>query len=766
MLNTEYIEKLKKRLPNQLQGYEYLFLNVDIDVEAEYYSSLEKYKVKKAPLVRNWNSLPLEKYTLNALKGIEAQCIYFNNRRLLDHVYNNKLNPALLIKSSPYCIIDIDSASINLERLKLIKEYASKEKEEIIEKFLNFLDGTYTVSSGNNGFHHYFYAPEFKQKYSTSKTKCLNVSNLLTEKELKNYNNNVKAKFKLAPNQNLDIDFLSNSSYIIIPPSSFNFKDKTTKANNSNYYKTHKDLKVNKIDEEIILSILDLNGSETKNKGEKKSRFMLSLNSLETIDKVSPFSKLIGLKLQEINENLYHTIVSQDEKLKSYFDKARETDVHFFNYRKFFIKYQIRLNTLIQRDYHDQNGYRFLAHQILEDYNAMNYYAENKAYSFPYNYFSNVFECLKAENYSKADRSSFEYAFVMLELAKLTRPEILWEIIQKEFSPKTKVYDKRYFTQLLNKIKSDEIQIDSTYPMSDIFQFYLDSFKIDYRYYFDRSANSCASVFLALIDRAIKIGRNDKDYWTLTFESCTNIGLMAHVDRKTASEAIEKLSKSGFIYIEYNRKFSDNKKNEINLLSKFYSITINKHKKFKTAKTHTIIPHVFVELQHIVGIGKTGSMIYTLLLDKEPRTLTEIYKLFPGLGNPYNNIKPRINFLTNSGLLEYNPEDKTYISSTSKLYSKLLLAKEMEFKIKQEKVRKTEVINNQNSEKIFNLKSITKSRKQEVIYNLHIYKRDVKLKPLDTNYHRAYEAKDKRNKFRRKVKEKTTQEKLKKNQEL
>lgn len=719
--------------------------------------------MKKAPLVRNWNSLPLDNYTLNVLKGIEAQCLYFDNRRLLDHVYNNKLNPALLIKSSPYCIIDIDSASINLERLKLIKDYASKEKEQIIAKFLNLLEGTYTVSSGNNGFHHYFFAQDFKQKYHSSKTKCLNVSNLLTEKELRDYNNNVKEKFKLAPNQNLDIDFLSNSSYIIIPPSSFNFKDKTTKVNNSNYYKTHKDIEVNKIDEDIILSVLDLNGSDAKNKGEKKSRFMLSLNSIESIDKVSPFTKLIGLKLHEINENLYHTIVSQDEKLKSYFDKSIETDVHFFRYRKYFIKYQIRLNTLIQRDYHDQNGYRFLAHQILEDYNAMNYYAENKAYSFPYNYFSNVFECLKAENYSKTDRSSFEYAFVMLELAKLTRPEILWEIIQKEFSPKTKVYDKRYFTQLVNKIKSNEIQIDSAYQMSDIFQFYLDAFKINYRHYFDRSANSCASVFLALIDRAIKIVRNDKDYWTLTYESCTNIGLMAHVDRKTASEALEKLSQAGFISLQHNRKFSDNKKNEIILESKFYSITINKNKNFKTEKKYTIIPHVFVELQHIVGIGKTGSMIYTLLLDKEPRTLTEIYKLFPGIRNPYNNIKPRINFLTNVGLLEYNPEDKTYISSTSKLYSKLLLAKDIEFKIKEEKVRKTKAINHHNSETITNLKSITKSRKQEVIYNLHIYKRDVKLKPLDTNFDRAYDAKAKRNKYRRKVKAKTTQEELKKN---
>ncbi|MCW7467795.1 bifunctional DNA primase/polymerase [Leptospira levettii] len=749
MLNTEYIEKLNIRLPKQLQGYEYLFLNVDIDVEAEYHSSLEKYKVKKAPLVRNWNNLPLENYTLNALKGIEAQCIYFNNKRLLDYVYNNKLNLALLIKSSPYCIIDIDSASINLERLKLIREYASQHKVDLIDNFLKLLGETFTVSSGNNGYHHYFSAPDFKQKYSSSKTKCLNISNLLTDKELDKYNNEVEGKFRLLPNQNLDIDFLSDSSYIIIPPSSFNFTDKNTKEKQTNYYKVENDTKVKDFDEKLILEILNLTESQEKNQKVKKSKLIHSISQTTKMEQESPFAKLKGIKLTEINENLYVNIISKDEQLKYLYENWKDKAKIGIAYLKYYIKFQLRVNNLIKRDYHDQNGYRFLAYQILEDYNAMNHYANKKNRFYSYKYLSNVFDCLRSDKYEKTDRSSFEYAFVMLELAKLTRPEILWEIIQKEFSQTTKIYDRKYFFQLVDKIRNNEIIIDSNYKMSDIFQYYLDAYKIDYRHYFERSANSCSYIFLSLIDRAIKIGMNDSDYWTLTYESSTNISLMAHVDRKTAMETLMKLAEEEFIFLFENKNFSNDKMNKVILDSKFYSIKINKKKIFKTRNEYTVIPHIFVELQHIAGINKTGSIIYTHLLNKEPKTLKEIYDFFPGLKNPYNNIKPRVDFLTKVGLLEYNPEEKTYISSTSKLYSKLLLAKELERKNKERKNEKTFAINSFNTKKLLELKKHPKTMKQELVYKLHINHKEAKEKPLNTNLDRAFYAKKRKDKYLR-----------------
>ncbi|GBF44566.1 hypothetical protein LPTSP2_38690 [Leptospira ellinghausenii] len=744
MLNNEYIEKLNDRLPKQLKGFEYLFL--DVIVKGEYNKDLEKYKVKKAPLVYNWNNLPLENYTLNAIRSIAEKNIIFNNAKRLKNLSENKLNLALLIKSSPYCIIDIDSASINLKRIKLIQEYASPEVTDLLKKFLEALSDTFTVSSGNNGFHHYFYAPDLKSRINSSKTKCLKVNNLLTEEQLKEYNNNVDEKYKLTYNQSLDIDFLSDSSYIIIPPSSFRFYDMKKNKWIQNYYEVYKDNGVKNLDEDLIVKLLDLR--EEKEAKNKNSKFISSLVTINQLNSSSIFSKLRDINPTEISNELYIEVVAKDEELKAIVDwiKLRYPNQDSI-YKKQVINYYHRLRYLIERDYFDQNGYAYLAYRMIDDYNAMNHYAQKKKGFYAYNYFSNVFKCLKSSQYDKADRSNFEYAFVLLELAKSTRPEILWEIIQRELSPKTKIYDRKYYLQLINKIENTEIKIDSRYPMADLFQFYLDAYKIDYRYYFERSANSSAFIFLALIDRAIKIGRIDSNFWEIKYESLTNIGLMAHVDAKTVKESLEKLASEGFIILNENRNFKNRKNNKDLLESKIFSITINHQQKYKLKNINTITPHAFIELQHITGIGKTGSLIYSFLLDKKPRTLQEIYELFPTIKNPYNNIKPKVNFLYDIGLLEYFEEDKTYISSTSKLFSKLVYAKEIEFKNKIKRVQTINYRNVVNQGCVDSLIGIKKSRKSSLKHEVEKKFKDPKPKPLDTNLFRANKARKRRNSY-------------------
>ena len=734
--SKNYQSELNSRLPKQLQNFEYLLLPVN--VKTTFNKELQRYKPEKKPLLFSYKEIPEENFTRIYVENLKKQLSKPWAKQELLAFNRHELNIAINLEFSNLLVIDIDNASITLKQLKTILEYSSGSKRELLEKFYSLITNTFTVKSGNNGFHHYFkFDPERTPTIKKS-IKSFALNKLLTLEEKLLINASLDKQYWIE--NKMDIDILAKTGYCITPPSKFHFQDPQTKQEKQNQYSVYNDIQISELDTDIILNLFDFAENDEK----EESKRYLNFNNQNT-----QFESKYNEYIRRFNETpieyyLNDMILLEDRTIRRIRIKFNQNTLP-----KDFLKRLIkdRIKILIKREYFDQFGYFFMLDCILNDYKAMNNYARNKKNNISYHFLSNNFKPLIQKDYDKKDRSGFEFAFLVSQLSMGVNPHILWEFTKRYISDNAKIKSNKYFWQAVDKINSAKSEIDSDSLFIPIVKFLEKSRKINYKYYFGKSSHSCASVYTALIERKMKIANNPNTLWTITHESYSNISLMCRIDTKTVKNCLELLNEQGFITLKKHKLpkkniFINQKKLEI------FSITINSGKSFQMQEIEYYISDALPELINVNSIGRIGSQVYSRLLLDNGKTLKEIYNYFPDVKNPYGTIKPKIEKLLSLGFLEYFEEDKTYFSSVTKLYTKLERAKRIEYIERKKREKTKRRVDKANKNAIGELKMISKNQKDQIKSDIRLKTKKIwSPKPMNVNRSKAENLSSRRNRY-------------------
>ncbi|XDD44057.1 bifunctional DNA primase/polymerase [Leptospira sp. WS60.C2] len=696
--SLNYYRELNSKLPIQLQNYEYYLL--PINVEAVFNKELQKFKPEKKPLLYSSKEIPKKNFTRHYIENLYKQLRKTHFREELKAFNSYKLNIAVNLEVSNLLIVDIDNSDVTLVQLNAIYEYLTDERKEFVRSLLDSLKNTFTVKSGNNGFHHYF---KFEQLDSRIKKaiKSFSINRLLTPEDLVKINATLPKQFHIQ--NKITIDILTKTGYCICPPSSFIYTDPKSKSKIQNHYSVYKDIPIAQINENLILRLFDFPNEYEINADFKT----IKITNIEPVFTSNYSQYLERYELQDIDTLLNERRLLEDREIRKIKAKYYQNK-YSAKYTKKIVKDRIKY--LIQKEYFDNNGYAFMLYNILNDYKGMNAYAESKKKDLSYRFLPNTFMSLLSKDYDKADRSGFEFAFIISQISMGLNPHILWEYIKKYFSENAKVKSKSFFFQAYNKAKRENASIKSDNPFIPIAQFLEKARKINYKFYFEKSSHSCASVFLALLIRKLKIANDPKQLWRITHESLNNIALMAKMDSNTVKASLDKLKLEGFItLLEFKTKTRNGK-----VKTKYFNIIINNEKIYKMQDTEYYLEDALPELVTINGIGRIGSQIYSRLLLEGGKTLKEIYQYFPGIENPYATVKTKVEKLQFLKLLEYYEEEKTYHPSITNLYSKIENARRHELSEKKRKYRIKKFINKSNKYAIQSLEKVPKSEKLQI----------------------------------------------------
>jgi len=717
-----YYNLINERLPKQIQGLQYLLAAREVK------TNKAKNKPVKDPLAVNFYDIKEDFFEKYHKRMIFTYSRKFDkeSERIKELYRSNELNIGLMLKFSDLVVIDVDNADYTLARLNKIISETSEENSIKLKEFLEVLKETFTVTSGNGGFHHYFRLKNKQSsKYNTRKTKAFSVAKFLQIKEP----------------EKLDIDILG-TGYVMTPPDKFFFKNNAGEYVNNEYFVSN-DSEIQSIAEDILDFVFDVDHLSKENKSEKHDNLQRKLNKEKEGEKEKLLKRLLVADINSIylQNDLMKIISERDwlfEKIIKSYNISKDD-----RYIQPFLK---RKEAFHQNLTWDLLPYVYFLDMQSKEYEACNSYKIlQKAYQ--YSDTSRVFSQLKEEKYALDDRSRLEFSYLIQQKKIGINDDLIKTRVEKTFSKNTKFKtDDGFLESSLEKVNglitSNELQENKEDIYHILTNFLVTAQKIDYPYYFKGSASSCSKLFIEIVNRIMKQASKNNKYtkkiknnYELTYENLTSVSHFCGLTKMTTSRILEKLIEKQFFTVEYfdpieveaeveaeenvtelseddllflekiepilaeERNFEEPKLEEKIKRRKrkyFKSILINPKMQFKMLENvddrldvrydFELLP----EMGQLIGIKRIGSILFTKLCFYDSLSIKEIYKLFPQINNKYVTIKNKLNKHLELGFIVYT--NGRYKASTENLYTKMKFAKKKEHEIRLAKFYKIDEV--------------------------------------------------------------------------